>query len=949
MDDEDEFSNEIPVHHWTNLDQLGLAGLADPNMATNNAPFTSFSLIPLPPGFVRTHRDATSSSIERRSIPPPGKPKRVLRTVRDLAELMMHERQLNSSETTNSLQDDLATPRSAILFKVTKIEPSESCVTVSYLPLSYAGLPLPAGDWTIDAPVDVTSATKNFIHLARYRRSRTAVASTASNSCNVGASSAGDTAPDVANPPSQCHWPSNVLPVELFEMICQDLSPQDVRSMRLTSREFCAKVSPTLFKEVVVPFTSGLYDMIEDDVSARLGGLSIDQSGKSRGKGKSKAKAGNGSLNQQYLSQNYDGSCYLRSEQDAHKHGLRVFQGFGPHMSKFGLRFDVTEAELALAPTKSICRPVQSYHGVYDWPPSGYPRFGRLAQMERAADETPRMTAAFSCLQSVREIGLSIDSGLGYLSGPDRSHHAMVFNKPSRIFQENEALDDLTPDSESFWLALRESHQSFTGETGFSEERLLSFMLAPHEDGLAPVSISGYEDTSLWPSCKVSGLFGEKIEESAMGIFYTTHEAYNRSEYTQKVAITPGSLTSQQKQWLLETGWAQSAFMDTYILALADNPQVFHRVKKLTISKMSSGVLSKLNHTAFWNALPNTKEVTLLVSPEWRTVEKDEAGDPETLATSPSEAVIVFHAVLRRMSLIENINTLRFGYTDGGEHAQGILGRNAHLMPAPVAALDQLITSTPKMLRFENVENLALVNCWITPNAMMGLATSLTGDTITRKNLSLDSVSLTAHAGVEPSQALQNDPRKGAIPTPFRQGCWPALIDKFKTLLSATQDEEEQGNRPNTYNKSQTIPKPSAERQTITLTSCGYATLPLYGDLDQSSLSAPAPAPQNAVMQAFFNAQHPAANLSWFHRRSDKLQSSMQHSDDKFLGRIASWAWPDPRESTMLAVWGFAVGWGDGARAEAAEFDGKPRGGTGRFSGVVRTPRAEGKNFGGEP
>ena len=142
-------------------------------------------------------------------------------------------------------------------------------------------------------------------------------------------------------------------------------------------------------------------------------------------------------------------------------HGLRVFQGFGPHIKRFGMSFEVSEDQLALPPVKKELYHVESYYGSYDWPPQQYARFANLAGLERTADETLRMKAAFSNLKVVQDLGLSIDSGLGWLNGPDRSVHARVFQRPPRVFGESkEIADQQSQDATAFWTAIQQCHRS---------------------------------------------------------------------------------------------------------------------------------------------------------------------------------------------------------------------------------------------------------------------------------------------------------------------------------------------------------------------------------------------------------------------------------------------------------------------------------------------------------
>jgi hypothetical protein len=723
---------------------------------------------------------------------------------------------------------------------------------------------------------------------------------------------------------SRTSWPPGVVPVELFEMITRTLSPKDIRNMRLVCKEFDSKSSPTLFKEVVVPFTAELYDMIEDDASARM----------NKGKGKARVNDVSSDLSGFNSYEAHEDTIYCRKSGDRkEKHGLRVFQGFGPHMNKFGIRFEVTEYDLAMAPAKqSNHKQVDAYHGEYEWPPAGYPRFGRLARLESSADETPRMTAALATLVNVREIGLSIDSGLGFLGGPDRSHHDMVFDRPLPVFDEGStAQRPHTDGATQFWSSLRQSRDTFTPSTDFAQERLLTCILDNGRGGLPTVSTNDYDakeydDTTLWPTIKANGILGgTDLTTPIRGVFYTTNEKKNDEPakmHQISIPLSPVNLTEQQKQWILETGWAQSAFLDTYILALSDNPQVFHQVTKITISKISSGLLSKLDHSVFWSALPNAENVTLLVSPDWRTVGKDDASDADLPMILPSHTVSTFRGVVHRVSLLGHIKRLRVGYTDGGEYGKGLYGRNQNLMPAPIIVTEQLLDEHPDVLSLDNIEDLTLVNCWLTPQMLKYLTNLPTFASAREKFLTLDSVSLTANTKYEREDAFTI--KLDGTVHEFREGSWPAIINDLAQLVQPKVPEPEIFDPRGDPTIVEQGPLPAPYKK-FTFNSCGYTLLGAgIGAFDQSGLGSDDDDDNDLRSN----------NWHWFHRRRERIGIHMLASADAFLGKILPCM--PKAEIKVLGVWGLEIGWPKG-KGEEVVYDGCARGGQGRFSGCIQT------------
>lgn len=549
--------------------------------------------------------------------------------------------------------------------------------------------------------------------------------------------------------PSRASWPADSLPVEIFDLITDHLSRDDVKAMRLVSKEFEKKVSCALFYTSVVPFNTELYDMIDEGTKAVN---RAPRPGANKGKGKAKAhdtpdqepEAMRTGLHWQNAKEDAEGKVYKG-------HGLRVFQGFGPHIRRFGMSFEVAESQLSRPPTKKELDHVDSYHGSYDWPPHQYTRFANLAGLERTADETLRMKAAFSHLGKVQDLALSIDSGLGWLNGPDRSVRARIFNRPSAVFgQSRKVPDRQSQDAVRLWQAIQDCRGMLA--TGNSKEiSLARKVLSKPPFDLPGLQGTQYANPQLWPTIAASqadpAITHAPALESRYGVLFTTsyHPDSHLAMYEQS-ALVPSDLRKEQKEWLLETEWAQRAFLECYVLAVIDNPAVFAAVKTLTIAKVSSRFLPLLARESFWDALPGLSDATIHVKPDWRSVEKDNAGFAETHNQNPSESTRLFHrCVLRdRICLRPTITKLNIGWTSGGEHAEGIFARNNHILPAPITQLEHSTAANASFgLVFKFVEELTLTNCWITPPTLEELIRNHARRSL--KKLTLNSVSLTAH------------------------------------------------------------------------------------------------------------------------------------------------------------------------------------------------------------
>ncbi|OAL56262.1 hypothetical protein IQ07DRAFT_496691 [Pyrenochaeta sp. DS3sAY3a] len=758
------------------------------------------------------------------------------------------------------------------------------------------------------------------------------------------------------------------LPVELVEMIASHVVRDDVKALRLVCRELNQLVSQVIFKTVVVPFNTEIYGMLGPEPKPDL-------------KGKGRAKSGA----PQYAWTNDDGQEIYNG------HGLDVFRGFGKFIRRFGMSFDVDEFSLSTPPTKPNTRLVTSFWGTYEWPTDDYARFEAVAGLESAADETSRMTVAFSELSEVKELALSINSGRGWLNGPDRSIRARILQQPPAVFgTTNNILDRRAQAQQEFWDYVQAMHREAGTDvreaTLYKLDRLLSSSETwtpikeqprmPYLDSklISEATLLSPPDPTTLTSSLDPAKLGPFVSVPLMSghdILFTSVVPPEDKDVL-KSSIIPTKLTTAQSEWLLETEWAQRAFLSSYMLSVIDNRLTFQSVHTLNISQLSDGYLPSLDRSDFWSALPNLSDVTLMVLPEWRSIHKDDYGFVHTSYTDPAQGLNPFAEILRNQIAPRcNIRTLKVGWAAGGEHAEGMYARNRNLLPVPLLGAkilqdDALLSPRSEIIQFPHLEHLILKNCWITPAVLMELVDI--HDRHSLEALTLDSISLTgilrpnrtpalfatniltanyAQVLAPPlfaPQAAVNLPAVNPLVTngPLqnqlhqlnqllsatglpqatisalqqqaslriepRKGSWVFIID----IISPGIDLSDFGSPFSRTNK-----KRKTKLQSIEFISCGYAQL-LNVQLGQ---------PYDLRSEDFGNP--------FFEKRCMALFPAMFYPRAwRHLGVIKPEI--DPLEVEALeAGWNLKTGWVDTEAARAAEFDGCPLGGTGRFTGKI--------------
>ncbi|KAF2673672.1 hypothetical protein BT63DRAFT_421808 [Microthyrium microscopicum] len=594
-------------------------------------------------------------------------------------------------------------------------------------------------------------------------------------------------------------WPQDqpLLPNEMYSMILSHLSRDDIKSLRLTCKEIELRISSKLFETVVVPFNTEIYGMLQ--------GIKSFPSKKAPGKNKGKGK-----MKETEETEGIEGGKLvwknLATNDVYNGHGIDVFRGFGPHMKKFGMSFEVDEEVLSALPRKELLQLVKTYWGEYEWPYPDYQRFKEIARLENTADETPLMVKAFSYLTIVEELAISIDSGLGWLHGPDTSLHTRIFKKPPPVFGNRFPVPDRRSEAQKrLWELLHKLSPTPDGDSiagsvvrhrlvPFSKEafelihrRNVALEVEPpttplfelrslldfdrHHDELGQLSDIIHSGAHN-PSWDTSGK--RYKPKHATGIL-SFEDAPTPEDSANTISpLQPNNLTKPQKEWLLETEWAQRAFISSYMLAIMDNAFAFKNVHTFNFSRISTHYISQFFRDDFWDSIPNLKNLTVLAIQEWQMVVKDEAGYVDMKKKTPSTGCCILEELLTDyIAPRRNIKYLNIGWAAGGEHESGAYGRNQQLAPCPLmpwawldGGLSDLRLLKKEMILLPSVEHLTLTNCWIAGVVLQLLVKKQCA--VALQKLTLDSVSLSGHKSgwedVLSDTNLPDPPAPGNVP-----------------------------------------------------------------------------------------------------------------------------------------------------------------------------------------
>ena len=734
-------------------------------------------------------------------------------------------------------------------------------------------------------------------------------------------------------------WPAD-LPLEIFDIIARHLPRRSIQNMRLVNHDFERKVSCSLFHTVVVPFRDQIYGLItQNDKDLYSAAVDI--------KGERKA---------------------FPSETEKAVHdGIKTFEAWGRHIKRFAMAFEVEESTLESPPFKVKYETHETCWGHYKWPHPHYNRFEFCEGLEKKADEFRCMSAALSKLTAVAELALSIDSGLGWLVGSDLSDRANMLREKPRIFGKKHLVLDPSPVApQDISTAVRKRVNEFQSTPGLPlEHRFHQGTLGQQNNSDEDPRILALRDFVEYHDLQSSStqplMFGGvDIRQAQHSPINTDRCNKSRSSTSRSISLIPNSLSTPQQEWLLETEWAQRAFISSFCMALCDNSLAFRMVTTLNIARLSSNHLSSLRRTDIWLALQKLETLTINVSADWRHITKDAAGLMLESAVRPSAtADQFFHLLQDYVTDLPNVKNLNIGYVGGGEHQCGIYGRNRHILPAPIADLSEISAAglslmvmgdAQGILELQHVEHLSFTNCWFTPHVMTNFCIRARSNKL--KTLTLNSVSLTSHAqsdtmmndmgtGFEMSFTPQGPPRygdpsvanffdlrsdnlggpspNGWISNPPRKGSWGQVIDSItpganlKFVRYAYQYSEK-------FDFESFKNQSLGNLKSITFESCGYISLTKFQGLN---------------FQGPVVATDSIYTPGLTHRASELRKVMMEIKDDKLLGQIVP---RFPRKERDVLETGFPMrfGWIDEAEAAQCLEDGQLLGGSGRFSGKVQ-------------
>lgn len=696
------------------------------------------------------------------------------------------------------------------------------------------------------------------------------------------------------------------------------------------------------------------------------------------------------------------------------------------------MSFEFDEDKLANPPLKSDQEAITSFWGIYRWPYKKYNRYTQLEGLEQTADETRTMAKALRYISQASVFGLSIDGGLGWLAGPDinksvvdKGEKPVVFGRSSfvpepRQYPSKRVKGSRTSDPALFSQgnsSLYAAFERMLEEAGYHGDTLEASvrMMLESEDSVGPVantSLENYYSSPLsYEGLRRAVRAPRGLENGPMGSHQDlTSQATNNSDdedgsdddeeiqlnplfsnvsngrtKNDGCPLKPNDLSSAQREILLETEWAQCAFMQSYVIAVIDNPSTFSKVTELNIARIPSRHLPMLRREDFWDSLPSLATLSLAVIPDWREVVKLPTSFVQDNSIQPSKSVTVAYQIIQdQISHRKNITSLHFEWLCGGEYAPGMYSRNQHLLAAPLVprALDMINrTQLAKVLTLPHIKNLSLKNCWISPHVLGRFGSYLR--TASLKSLKFDSVSLTAPipANTQPAVAapnalqnhgLQNPPipivppmaaqqqflaQQAATPAQLQNAMAAALgphhgpqLQQAVLQMQAAAQQPPVNPDPSPVGLEWLNVRAGSWSQIISLLTPGTNISHIRYAKNLGPEPTPRPITRLTKLE-FISCGY--ARLSFDHdqsavdpdgltlpnltsKRASDIAAHMMKTDDHTLGTVINHI-SAMETATLQNAWNVNVGWGMSRKqlAHEARCDGLPHAGRGRFDGLI--------------
>ncbi|KAK5055223.1 hypothetical protein LTR84_012973 [Exophiala bonariae] len=785
---------------------------------------------------------------------------------------------------------------------------------------------------------------------------------------------------------------------DLWLNVTKYLSTRDVGNLRLVNTRVCQSLSSIQFRNVVINFDKQFFDNNGGNWNGRSGDLPPNS----------------------------------------------MFEKHGDNLNQFGIAFEYDLVGLSNAKAKVIEKEEDAWFGKFTWPTEQYPRFPELQQIEDLVDHNrPLLKEAFKFITKASELGLCIDSGHGWLEGPDISDMALMSRRATRggkifgkTFRGEDILDKLCRNEYFKWAqkntineAIKYVMQTRSPSKTATLTELQSLQSIPirelesfrfqheqhdfdeksHVGGTPTTAAHGMGNPNVlnWaahfnpaaqnPAPHHPRMLGNVANRRAppptkpqWPLIFNGHNIaaemggqcafiQNRTFLPAAASLRPCALTEAQAQWLMETVWAQRAFLSSYTTAIITNKTNFKHIHTLRITKLSSGLLPSLEQKEFWTSLPSLQKLQMLISPDWR--QEHLTGDrfhQTNMPIPPHKAAQRFTEFLRMYVVrVESLHSLTVGYVGGGEHAVGMFARNQHVLPAPIVSSPAgwlLGNEKPKkraaLTKFEHIRDLKFENCWFSPKMLEEFMVqsrdtslhSLTLDSVsllTKHDSSLDA-SLTTSASNLQCNHEKEDWLQEQIP---HGATWTRVLDKITPGVTLLDRKYAVGLIDETMHPKP--PKPfRGNIQKIILSSCGYVKITLPKNItptvfNQYSAVIHLLSPMDLGIRTRrdrFNKGgnqsseiHELAALGAFAppnlgRRQDQPDiglnrtvmntASPEGETYPWLGTLTQCVHPIEKRVLEMA-WKLEFGWPGNLERWAAVEDGFFEGGTGRFSGTI--------------